>query len=92
MKITIEGGVYIDNASTESERYVFFAGKFGTWGQYVAVAPHTIEVETDADIRQQQVDALEAKKRELAGQYQAAVTLIDGRIANLLALTHEPPT
>lgn len=49
----------------------------------------TIEVPDNFDPRPNQVAALEAQKRELAGNYQAAVTELNNRIANLQALTYE---
>ncbi len=91
MKIILKGGVYLDTSADGrvAPRHVFFGGEFKSWGSYVAVAPFTIEVEGDVDTLPVEIEALEKRRRELTGQYDAMVNVIDGHIANLQALTNE---
>ena len=49
----------------------------------------TFEVPADFDPREKQIAALEAKRQEITAKFQAAVTEINARIANLQAITYE---
>jgi hypothetical protein len=93
VKIKIEGAVYfrrqVDYA--EQPRMVFLGGTMFEGQTFKALAPYTIEVDVpDFDPRAAEVEALQARRKEIHDKFASAVMEIDQRINSLLAIEMAP--
>ena len=92
--ITIEGTVFFDTDSIEhrwTSPYKFFAGmQREAFSTYIPIVSHTftVEIPADFDPRPTQIEALEAKRKELQAQFAAAVTEINRQISQLQAIEY----
>jgi hypothetical protein len=94
MKVTITGFINFKSKDWEGGNdFHFHSCKLPDCG-YVAVMPHTIEVDIpdDFDPRGQQVELLKAEKNRIMGEFQARVTAIERQISELMSIECRVPT
>lgn len=89
MKVTIDGYIVAQQHSWEkSPSFKFFSFKPDSSDHFVAVQPHSFEVDVPDtfDIRSGLVQNLEAEKQRLRAEFAKSVTDIDRRISELTAI------
>jgi len=89
MKVTIDGYIVAQQYSWEkSPSFTFFSFKPDGSDHFVAVQPHSFEVDVPDtfDIRSGLVQNLEAEKQRLRAEFAKSVTDIDRRISELTAI------
>lgn len=94
MQVTIKGAVYFDTESRTHEwmePYKFFTGAVENFSTYVTVMPHefTVDIPDDFDPRPVEIQALEAREKALAAEFENARSAIRRRISELQAITFE---
>lgn len=91
MKIQIVGGIYLSTESWNAGDISFFKGTPKSFGEYVLLAPHTIETEIgDVDTNQLQIDALKKKIEEVKIEAEMKVNAINMQISTLLCIENKP--
>jgi hypothetical protein len=93
MKVTITGFINFKPKEWEgANEFHFHSCKLPDCG-FVAVMPHTIEVDIpdDFDPRAKQVELLKAEKNRIMGEFQARVTAIERKISELTSIEFEVP-
>jgi len=93
MQVTIPGGIFYD---TDAARYGVPAFRFGnglteSYGTCVFIQAQdiTVNVPDDFDPRPVEIQALEAREKALAAEFENARTAIRKRISELQAITFE---
>ena len=92
-QVTIKGAIYFDpsrHAGVALGKFRFFSGVSDAFCDYIKVCDHTLTFDDGGfDPRPIQIQALEAKRKELQAQFAAAVTEIQRQINELQAIEME---
>lgn len=93
MQVTIPGGLFFDTTASRYGISPFrhVAGMTENFGENVFVMPLTVtaEVPDTFDPRPAEIQALEAREKALAAEFENARTAIRKRISELQAITFE---